>query len=300
VLPGFINTHVHNAIREDYLRIWAAAGVTTVRDVGAAEPYASVFRLRDEVRRKPVCARLLAAGPLVTVSGGYPIVPNRFPAMTVSSPEDARTKIGALLDAGAELIKITLEPGAGWPVLTLEQAQAIVETAHARSVPVTVHATQAAMYRRALDAKVDDICHSANNRLTDEMITEMVQAGVRMVPTLTAQGKGGETLANLRRFIAAGGEVALGNDGGYISGLEVGMPITELEALSEAGMSPMQIIVASTKTAAEVCRVDRDLGSLQRGKQADILVIRQNPLEDLRALLDVVMVVHSGVVIRSN
>ena len=300
ILPGFINTHVHNALREDHLKKWATEGVTTVRDVGAAEPYATVFRLRDVYRANPLCARLVAAGPLVTVPGGYPIVPNQFPAMTVVSPADARTKIDLLLDAGAEVIKITLEPGAGWPVLTPEETRAVVETAHLRRVPVTVHATQAAMYRQALEAGVDDICHSSNSSLSDDTIAEMVEAGVWMVPTLTAQRKGGETMPNLRRFLAAGGKVAVGNDGGYLSGLEIGMPITELEALREAGMSPMQIIVAATRSAAEVLRLERDLGSLQRGKGADILVVGQNPLEDLRALLQVTLVMHSGVIIRGG
>ncbi len=89
------------------------------------------------------------------------------------------------------------------------------------------------------------------------MIAEMVQAGVFMVPTLTAQRKGGETLSNLRRFIEAGGKVALGNDGGYLAGLEIGMPITELEAMREAGMTPMQIVVTATRTAAEKTRPNK-------------------------------------------
>jgi imidazolonepropionase-like amidohydrolase len=98
--------------------------------------------------------------------------------------------------------------------------------------------------------------------------------------------------------LAAGGKVALGNDGGYLAGLEIGMPITELEAMREAGMSPMQIIVAATRTAAEICRLDRNLGTLERAKRADILVVAQNPLDDLRALLQVTLVMHSGVIIR--
>jgi len=98
--------------------------------------------------------------------------------------------------------------------------------------------------------------------------------------------------------MAAGGKVAMGNDGGYVSGLEVGMPIAELEAMQRAGMTPMQVIVAATKNAAEVCRLGAILGTIEAGKEADILIVRTNPLENLRGLLDVERVIHGGTVIR--
>jgi imidazolonepropionase-like amidohydrolase len=65
-------------------------------------------------------------------------------------------------------------------------------------------------------------------------------------------------------------------------------------------MSPMQVLISATRTAAEVLRIDRDLGTLQRGKRADILVVGQNPLDDLRALRDVRLVMRSGVVIKNK
>ena len=298
ILPGFVNAHVHNAINESNLRTWARQGVTTVRDVGAAEPVASALAFRDSVRSDPSCARLVAAGPLVTVPGGYPIVPNNFPALTVTSPEDARLKIQDLIDKGVDLIKITLEPGSGLPILTRQEVQAIVETAHGRGRPVTAHVGTSGFYRLALEAGVNDAAHSAVDFLPDDIIEGMVQAGMYLVPTLTAQRKTGETMRNLRRFLSSGGKVALGNDGGYLAGLEIGMPITEIEAMQEAGMSPMQIIVAATRNAAEVCRLDSELGTIEFGKRADILIVRGNPLENLRVLLDVSSVIHGGVVIR--
>jgi len=298
ILPGFVNVHVHNAFKESSLRAWAQQGVTTVRDVGAAEPPSSAFAFRDSVRSNPFCARLVAAGPLVTVPGGYPIVPNNFPALAVTSPEDAGRKTQDLIGQGADLIKISLEAGLGLPTLTRQEVQSIVEAAHGRRVPVAAHATTSGFFRLALEAGVDDAAHSAVDYLPDEVIERMVQAGMYLIPTLTAQRKAGETLRNLRRFVSAGGKVALGNDGGYLAGLEVGMPIAEIEAMQEAGMSPMQIIVAATRNAAEVCRLDGELGTIEFGKRADILVVTGNPLENPRALLDISSVIHGGVVIR--
>jgi imidazolonepropionase-like amidohydrolase len=304
ILPGLINTHVHNAFNENNLRIWAQSGVTTVRDVGAYDPPSVSFQFRDSVRSDRSFARLVAAGPLITVPGGYPATVG-FPAMTVTSPDDARAKVASLLDLGAELIKITLEdgrrpefPSARWPALTPNEVQAIVETAHGRGIPVTAHIIFTQYLKVALDAAVDDCAHSIYDPLPDGMIQQMLQSKMAMVPTLIALGKGGNVVGNLRRFVEAGGKVAMGNDGGYIAGLEIGMPITELEAMRDAGMTPMQIIVASTKNAAEVCGLGQTLGTIEFDKAADILIVRGNPLENLRALMDVKRVIHGGTIIR--
>jgi imidazolonepropionase-like amidohydrolase len=103
-----------------------------------------------------------------------------------------------------------------------------------------------------------------------------------------------------RVFVKAGGRVALGNDGGYLPGLEVGMPIGEIEAMHDAGMTPMQIIVAATRDAAYVCRWSDLLGTLEVGKTADILVVNGDPLRNLDALLDVQLVIHDGIIIRDE
>ena len=296
ILPGFINAHVHNAYNEGNLRLWAQEGVTTVRDLGErlGFPY---FATRNRLRADPQNAWLIAAGPLVTVPKGYPIAGNNFPSLTVTSSEDAREKVGRLIDDGAELIKITLTSG-GPPSLSAAEAAAIVETAHERGVPVSAHATSARDVQRALDAGVDDVAHLAINRVSDELIQQMVRRGVYWVPTLEALRGGGAE--NLQRFVAAGGGVALGNDGGYLSGLEIGMPLNEIRAMRQAGMTPMQIIVAATRDAARVCRQDTALGTLEAGKFADVLVVDGDPLQDLESLARVRMVIHRGVVIRDE
>jgi hypothetical protein len=72
ILPGFINTHVHGGYSATALAAWAQGGVTTVRDM-AARPSLVNFAFRDATRTRPKLARLVAAGPMVTVPGGYPI-----------------------------------------------------------------------------------------------------------------------------------------------------------------------------------------------------------------------------------
>jgi len=295
LLPGLIDAHVHNAYLARNLQTWAQAGVTTVRDLGAplGFPY---FEKRDQLAADPRNARVLSAGPLVTVPDGYPIVPNGFASLTVTSPEDARAKIAELADAGADVIKITFS--SSLPTLSPEEAAAIVQTAHERGVPVTAHATNPRELKRALDAGVDDVAHVSGDYVGDRTLRRMVQAGVYWVPTLEAlRGEGGE---NLARFIEVGGQVALGTDAGYLAGLEIGLPIDEMTLMQEAGMTRMQILVSATRTAAHVCRLEHELGTLEPGKLADVLIVDGDPLEDLQVLSQVRLVIHGGVIIRQE
>jgi len=243
---------------------------------------------------------------MVTVPGGYPIAYWGMPALTVASAEDAREKAGALLDQGADLIKIALESGALFgqvmPMLSPEEAATIVQVAHSRSKPVSAHVTVAADLPAALDAGVDDVAHMATDRLPDEVIQRMVEAGVYWVPTLELwQGVGLRRAAipdNLRRFVAAGGNVALGTDylGAPNVDFDLGMPITEIKLMAQAGMTPMQI-VAATRNAAHACGLEGELGTLEPGMLADVLVVDGEPLTDLQALTHIRLVLRDGVVI---
>lgn len=293
LLPGFINAHVHNSHTVHNRRSWAQAGVTTVRDLGSPADMRDPFTTRDQLNAAPENARALIAGPLVTVAGGYPT--GQFPSLTVTSPEDARQKIGGLIDGGADVIKITMMSRVG-PILSPEEAAAIVETAHARDIRVSVHVIYLPELEPALDAGVDDIAHMIEEQVPDALIQRMVAAGVVWVPTL--EPFEGSDSGNLRRFIAAGGVVAMGNDSGYITGLTLGMPMPELMYMHAAGMTPLEVIVASTRNAAYVCDRLSTLGTLEVGKFADVLVVEGDPLQDLQVLKNVRLVVHGGVIIR--
>jgi imidazolonepropionase-like amidohydrolase len=293
MLPGLINAHVHAAHSGVNLHAWAQAGVTTVRDLGAEVAY-DAFAARERHAAEPANARVVSAGPLVTVPGGYPIVPNNFPSLAVTSPEDAHQQINKLIDEGADVIKITFS--SRLPTLSPEEAMVIVQTAHERGIPVTAHATNLDELKRALDAGVDDVAHICGDSVPNRIIQRMVNMGVYWVPTLEAlNGEGGD---NLLRFILAGGNVAMGTDAGYLPGLEIGSPLDELALMQEAGMTPMEIIVASTRNSAHVCRLEQHLGTLEAGKLADVLVINGDPLQDISALSNVRMVIHGGVIIR--
>jgi imidazolonepropionase-like amidohydrolase len=308
ILPGFINSHVHHGFNENNLKAWAEAGVTTVRDIGAVYNI-TLFQTRDALNSDNDNARLVAAGPLVTVPGGYPIVPwGATSAYPVSTVEEARQEVGAILDTGADLIKIALERGDIFseeiPVLSEDMAAAIVQVTHERGTVVSAHILAARDLELVLAAGVDDIAHMVATNISGDQIDQIVQAGIYWVPTLELWyhvGYGYVNVAtnNLRRFVEAGGKVALGTDyDGYNAQFDLGMPLREIGFMLDAGMTPMQIIVAGTKNAAHVCNLENELGTVEVGKIADILVVNSDPLEDIEgALQEVQLVIHNGIII---
>ncbi len=308
VLPGFFNAHVHRGLSTANLETWAQSGVTTVRDLGSNERSLNIFR--DYFPPEPHRARLVAAGPLITVPGGYPIVPFGGSWNTiVTSVNDARDTGERLLDGGADLLKLALETGTMFgqpiPVMSLGEASMLVRVAHGRGTVVSAHITSTVDLDLALDAGVDDLAHMAVDRLlTAAEIQRVVDDDVSWVPTLElwlCTGRRAMAVANLRRFVAGGGRVALGTDyEGYTCAWELGIPMTEIRLMSEAGMTPMQIIVSATLNGARVSNLERDLGSLEQGKIADLFVVEGDPLNDLEALQDVRLVMHDGTIIRNE
>ena len=133
----------------------------------------------------------------------------------------------------------------------------------------------------------------------------MVEADAYWVPTLelwkgVGYGLGNHVVDNLHRFVEAGGKVALGTDyaGAPNVDFDLGMPIHEIEWMQEAGMTPMQIIVAATRNSAHVCNLEHEIGTLEVGKIADVLVVEGDPLQNIHALTNAKLVLRDGVVIR--
>lgn len=303
MLPGIINAHVHTGLDVESLKSWIRAGVTTLRDLGYPGASRVYFHYREQVNQDPSLPLLVGAGPVVTVPEGYPIAIRNYPGVTITSVEDASQKVSALLDEGADVVKVALEDLGGIPTLSEDELKAIVRTAHARGIPVSAHVTKTHLLRMALEEGVDDVNHMVQDRLPDSVIVRMVRAGMVLIPTLhPTSGPFPEIrktqTGNLRRFVEAGGIVALGDDAAS-GNTHIGMPVREMTLMLEAGMTPMQIIVAATRNGARVCRRQDELGTLEPGKKADLIVTSGNPLENLDALNDLIWVVHQGVIVRS-
>jgi len=231
----------------------------------------------------------------------WPGDPER-PLGVVDGIDGVRRATREVLRAGADQIKIMTsggvlspndEPGATG--FSPEEIAAIVYEAHAAGKTVMSHAQATQGIKNAVLAGVESIEHGIY--LDEEACAQMKQRGTYLVATLIAP------LWVLRRAdrqafrmaVETGVKIALGTDTGVGPH---GTNAEEIAIMVENGMTPMQAIVASTKTAAECARVDKLVGTIEPGKRADLVGVRGDPLANIALFRDpasVAFVMKDGV-----
>ena len=330
ILPGIINAHVHSVSSADTRRrLFLLAGVTSVCDVGI--PLSNMEEYEQDTSPSGAAARGFKAGSIVTAPGGYPGPYFGFVVnYEVQGVEEAEMAVGDLHTRGANYIKVALEPGfdgENLPVMTLQELRAIVATAHSHDLLVRAHVQHGEMLDVALNAGVDVIEHVPMPSFAPEeleamfddtgvfripaglesQLLRMVDQGIALVPTLDVFVAGTNrrlylqpdrvevfiqaVLGIVRFFHESGGIIVAGND---YPAVDHGMPLRELELLQTAGLSPLEVLQAATGHAAHVCGQGDTLGTLEKGKLADLIVVSGNPLDDLNALNSVSYVVKDG------
>jgi imidazolonepropionase-like amidohydrolase len=281
------------------------AGFTTVRDVGFRDH--AVFALKQAIESGLTPGpRILAAGLAICMPGGHA----RFIGREAQGIEAVRAAVQDQLAAGAEVIKVIASGGVLTPgtspdeaQMTVEELRAAVEVAVAHGRHVAAHAHGASGMKNALCAGVHSIEHAT--LMDDEAAGMMTQRGVYMVPTLSAlattaacpTGCGipdsARTKArnmvkqhekSFRAAVRRGVPIALGTDAGTPFNHH-GDNAQELERMVTLGMTPMDAIMTSTSAAARLLRLSADIGTIETGKQADLLVVEGNPLRNIGLLL---------------
>lgn len=300
------------------------AGFTTVQDVGGANE--AIFSLRDAIRSGKVPGpRIRASGRAITPSGGHGDANGFSPALTkiftgpnaCNGADDCRRAVRETIRSGADVIKITATGG----VLSntkagLEQQffddeiAAIVETAAMMGRKVTAHAHGKGGIEAALRNGVQSIEHGTY--LDDETIEIFRETGGTLVPTVLAGVTvtgwteqpwlpqpsrekaaivGPLMLDMLRRARDGGVNIAFGTDTGVS---KHGENAEEFVLMVEAGFTPEEAIRAATIIAAEHVEMGDDIGSLEAGKFADMVVLDTDPLEDISALKSIRFVIKNG------
>jgi imidazolonepropionase-like amidohydrolase len=228
--------------------------------------------------------------------------------MTVRDAEEGALVTRHLAEEhGVDVVKIAIETGflsgyeePGWPTLEPAAIQAITLEAHARSKTVHAHVTQASEVAVAIEQGCDVAAHTPIDEIPDEILLRGIRAGFIFTSTAniwTDEEHLAAVRSNLRRYTEMGGRVALGTDApGYQPGGE--MPLGELRHLASSGMSPRDVLLASTRNAAAALGAHDRVGTLQPGKLADLVIVAGDPLHDLDDLAAVVCVIADGEIVR--
>ena len=293
-----------------------ASGYTAVRDAGGLD---AGFRLaiQEGLITGP---RLVLSLAIISPTGGIGdrISPSghvssflhdpSLPPSVANGVEGVRATVRTMVRAGADVIKCASTGGASSraghgpkdSAFSLEEMKALVDEAHALGRRVMCHAVGGPGLRVAIEAGVDSIEHGCYLDEDRELIPMMAELGTFFVPTLTvyeyhrgspaphvrerSRALRSHHMESVSQALAAGVTVVAGTDaGGH------GHPnnALELEHLVAAGMTPMQALQAATSRAAECLGLEQEIGTIEKGKWADLVLVDGDPLQDIRVLQDV-------------
>ena len=307
------------------------AGFTTVRDLGGPINTS----LRNAINKGYLVGpRIFSAGKALASTGGHADPTNgmRFELINnpgpkegvVNSIEDARKAVRQRYKEGADLIKITATGGVlslakngQNPQFKQEEINEIVSTASDYNMHVAAHAHGAEGIKRAIKAGVRSIEHGT--LMDEECINLMKEHKTYYVPTISAgefvadkakiegyypevvrpkaEEIGPQLKSTFQKAFQAGVNIAFGTDSGVSFH---GDNAKEFQYMIEMGMTPKEAILSATKVAAELLNEEKNLGSIEEGKKADIIGVRGNPLENISALQDVVFVMKDGKIYKNE
>lgn len=304
----------------DHLKRTVDAGVTTVRDALGAD-----LGLKEAVNDGLILGpRLQISVNALTITGGHgdsytksgiqlPILQDGYPGLPsgiCDGVNEVRKKAREMLRAGADVLKVHATGGVtsatdhpDYTQFSLEELKVIVEEAQFRNNrKVMAHAQGLQGVKQCIEAGIHSIEHGIY--LDDEAVQLMKEKEMYLVPTLLAPlsviefaeelGMSENSIKKSKQVMQdhidsfkkahqAGVKIAMGTDAGVF---KHGTNLRELELMVEHGMTEMEAIVSSTKTAAECLGYDEDLGTIEVGKKADFILLDQNPLEDIKVLRD--------------
>ncbi len=309
-------------------RVTLRAGFTTVRNVGA-DGFTDVA-VRDAINAGDIEGpRMMVSGPALGITGGHcddnllPFEYHRTSEGVADGPWATRQKVREVIKYGADVIKICASGGvlskgdqAAAPQYTLEEMQAIAAEAHKLGRKVAAHAHGAESIRDAIRAGIDTIEHSSliddeGIRLAKEHGTYLVfdiynddyilamgeKAG--MLPESIEKEKqiGRLQRENFRKAFQGGAKMAFGTDAGVYPH---GENARQFAKMVEWGMKPLDAIQAATINAADLLGWSDQVGTLEKGRYADLIAVEGDPLADVRVLENVRFVMKGGAVVRND
>lgn len=326
LLPGFMDMHAHTSVHPGLMPYFLANGVTSVRDLGCADTQlAGLKQYRaDAPAGKQAGPRLFLSGPPLD---GFPRAANWFPGPSARTNAEAEAAVDKLADDGVDVIKL-------YRRLSPTVARVAIEEAHRRNLPVTWDYQWNYRYLAgAINSGVDGLEHVYYSERTSateyEQLAESIGASRLWIdPTLVAFRPPDEAVSQdgdfahlppsvprfwrslfwpmetdsefammkgfVRRVHRHGGRLLVGTDS-PVKYVAPGYALhREMLLLAECGLTPKEVLQAATRDAAEALRKQADLGTVEVGKLADLVLINGNPLKDLHATRNVRWVILNG------
>ena len=315
------------------LKATLMAGFTTVRDVGSRD-FIDVS-LRNAVRNgKIVGPRMLVSVHAIGSTGGHcdntgyrEGVFGRETGVAdgiVNNPDEARAAVRLNVKYGADVIKtcatggvLSLADDVDTPQLTQAELDALVDEAHALRRKTAAHAHGATGAKRAIRAGIDSIEHGSF--LDDEALDMMKAKGTVLIPTLMAGWWLGDRMEHgiyfpppiaakarlaigsmtttFRRAVAKGVIVGFGTDAGVYPH---GRNAHEFALMVAQGMKPLDALKTATFIDAELLGLTKEIGTLEKGKQADVVAVPGDPARDITVTEKVNFVMKAGVVYKNE
>jgi len=320
LLPGFVDCHIHimidgspdplaaavrNSLQMTTLLAAAhakntlMAGVTTARDMGGTGNVDIAIRdaIKNCVIRGP---RMLVSGLQICMTGGHGWEFGR----EADGPDEVRKAAREQIKAGCDIVKLMatggimtpgVEPGAAQ--FTEEEISAGVEEAHKANRKSASHAQGTKGILNSLKAGIDTIEHGFF--LNEECVSLMVKNNVPLIPTLAGGLKA--QLQSLAMAREAGIMIGMGADCGTPL-LPHGSNLLELVSLAEIGFTTEEVLTIGTLNGAKILGLEQQIGSIEEGKLADLVVVEGNPVDDINlvaSIENISTVMQSGSIVKS-
>ncbi|MBK7473599.1 MAG: amidohydrolase family protein [Betaproteobacteria bacterium] len=316
VVAGFQNSHVHfigeawndagrqpaGALSRQLTAMLTRYGFSTVVDTASDRD--NTLALRARIERSEVRGpRILTVGLPLFPPKGIPIYLEHFPREFLERMPQPATAEGAVnvvrenLDAGADGTKlfVATPQAGGLRRMSAEVARAAADETHRRGKLAIAHPTDIDGVRAALAAGVDILAHTTlgvEAPWPEELQRQAIKQGMSMIPTLKLLGHEldkekvppevtrrlvAASVAQVRSFVAAGGQVLFGTDAGYMGDFD---PTEEYVLMARAGLTPMQILASLTTAPAARWSEAGRRGRVAAGLDADLVVLDADPAAD--------------------